>query len=86
VCRDLNAELRKLNLEVTGSIKEAEMHRLVHTTMRDAVRTAYAAYCAAPSGNDRAEYRAWNAADRAWEEHVADHKVQAAERRAERVK
>jgi hypothetical protein len=87
VCRDLQSELRSLNLATAGmSLSQAAQQRLIHQTLYDNIGIAYKAYRRAPAGSDAAEWKAYCAADGAWAAHVDDHRRQAAQKRAERRK
>ena len=85
MCSNPASELRMLNAQVSGSLREAEMQRLVHRTLFDNQQAAYDAYAAKPSGSDHAEYVEWCRASRAWTDHLTEHRRQADEIRQQRI-
>jgi hypothetical protein len=71
--RSFRRELADLNIEASGSIREAELQRAVHQALFVAIRDAR---------SSEAEIHAVNA----WEAHMAEHREQAAAIRAGRQK
>lgn len=77
MCRNIREELESLNLEACGSLTDAQAQRLIHQTLFERVRKA---------ARRSDLWDTYQAAVDAWDDHIKEHKAQAAARRAERIK